>query len=236
MLRSTKVTVALLFVAYAIDYIDRLAINLALPLLGEEFDLDYSQRGLIISTFFIAYNAGPTAWWTARRSIRRSPDGSDRVGGVECLHRPHCPCLVVRDASGCSLSLRSRAGSVSGSCSKARCRAEHPGATCHCHRMDEQFQRRRYASCHRCCGSTSPVDRLAWNVSGRRGARRTLARQHQVVAPAGTSGGERPRSGFLLGQHAHRTSLPRDVALRLDVLRIRLRDLGDVVVGSVLPP
>ncbi len=55
MLRSTKVTVALLFVAYAIDYIDRLAINLALPLLGEELDLDYSQRGLMISTFFIAY-------------------------------------------------------------------------------------------------------------------------------------------------------------------------------------
>ena len=32
MLRSTKVTVALLFVAYAIDYIDRLAINLGSPL------------------------------------------------------------------------------------------------------------------------------------------------------------------------------------------------------------
>ncbi len=72
MLRSTKVTVALLFVAYAIDYIDRLAINLALPLLGEEFDLDYSQRGLIISTFFIAY------------TLAQLPGGllADRYGAV----------------------------------------------------------------------------------------------------------------------------------------------------------
>ena len=78
MLRSTKVTVALLFVAYAIDYIDRLAINLALPLLGEEFDLDYSQRGLIISTFFIAYTLAQLPGGLLADRYGAVPDGSDR--------------------------------------------------------------------------------------------------------------------------------------------------------------
>ncbi|MFF9649284.1 MFS transporter [Streptomyces sp. NPDC014622] len=45
----------LLFTAWIVDYIDRLVINLALPSIGEEFGLDHTRQGLILSAFFLAY-------------------------------------------------------------------------------------------------------------------------------------------------------------------------------------
>ncbi|MDF2894137.1 MAG: transporter [Rhodococcus erythropolis] len=53
----TKTTVWILFFAWSIDYIDRLVINIALPLIGEDLELSHSQRGLVISAFFLAYAA-----------------------------------------------------------------------------------------------------------------------------------------------------------------------------------
>ncbi|PQP17882.1 MFS transporter [Rhodococcus opacus] len=72
MLRSTRITVLLLFAAWAVDYIDRLVINLALPAIGTEFALDYGQRGLIVSAFFVAY------------ALSQIPGGllADRFGAV----------------------------------------------------------------------------------------------------------------------------------------------------------
>ncbi|MFD4259042.1 MFS transporter [Streptomyces sp. NPDC058534] len=62
---------ALLFAAWFIDYADRLVINFVLPSIGDEFDLNRSQQGLIISVFFLAY------------AICQIPGGllADRIGG-----------------------------------------------------------------------------------------------------------------------------------------------------------
>ncbi|MGD6743575.1 MFS transporter [Streptomyces sp. BH106] len=53
--KGAKITVTLLFAAWLIDYIDRLVINLALPSIGHEFDLNRAQQGLAVSVFFVAY-------------------------------------------------------------------------------------------------------------------------------------------------------------------------------------
>ncbi|MFI5808175.1 MFS transporter [Streptomyces sp. NPDC051561] len=53
--RVVRVTVALLFSAWLIDYAERLVINLVLPSVGAEFDLDRGQQGLVVSAFFLAY-------------------------------------------------------------------------------------------------------------------------------------------------------------------------------------
>ncbi|MCX3062038.1 MFS transporter [Streptomyces beihaiensis] len=55
--KGARVTVVLLFAAWLIDYIDRLVINLALPSIGDEFDLSKTQQGLAVSAFFLAYAA-----------------------------------------------------------------------------------------------------------------------------------------------------------------------------------
>ncbi|MEU6444103.1 MFS transporter [Streptomyces sp. NPDC047046] len=53
--RTTRTTAVLLFVAWAVDYIDRQVINLALPSIGETFGLTHGERGLILSAFFVTY-------------------------------------------------------------------------------------------------------------------------------------------------------------------------------------
>ena len=53
--RAARITVILLFAAWVVDYIDRLAINLALPSIGAEFDLGHTEQGMVISAFFLSY-------------------------------------------------------------------------------------------------------------------------------------------------------------------------------------
>ncbi|KGI81973.1 MFS transporter [Actinopolyspora erythraea] len=62
----------MLFAAWTVDYIDRLVVNLALPAMGESFDLAHGERGLIISAFFLTY------------AVFQIPGGlfADRFGGV----------------------------------------------------------------------------------------------------------------------------------------------------------
>ncbi|WP_067701631.1 MFS transporter [Nocardia jejuensis] len=55
--RTTRITIALLFAAWVVDYIDRTVINFALPSIGADLDLDHAQQGLLVSVFFIAYAA-----------------------------------------------------------------------------------------------------------------------------------------------------------------------------------
>ncbi|WP_059058588.1 MFS transporter [Leucobacter sp. G161] len=55
MLPKTRITVILLFAAWTVDYIDRLVINVALPLIRQDLALSHSQAGLIVSSFFLAY-------------------------------------------------------------------------------------------------------------------------------------------------------------------------------------
>jgi MFS transporter, ACS family, aldohexuronate transporter len=52
---TVRKTVLLLFAAYAVDLIDRLAIGNALPQIGTDLHLDHAQRGLAVSVFFVAY-------------------------------------------------------------------------------------------------------------------------------------------------------------------------------------
>ncbi|MFE6900562.1 MFS transporter [Streptomyces sp. NPDC057717] len=52
-----RTTVVLLFAAWFIDYVDRLAIASILPTIGEEFDLNLGRQGLLVSSFFVAYAA-----------------------------------------------------------------------------------------------------------------------------------------------------------------------------------
>ncbi|MEU1868059.1 MFS transporter [Streptomyces gardneri] len=53
--RTVRLTVVLLFAAWLVDYADRLVINLVLPSIGAEFDLDRTQQGFVVSAFFLAY-------------------------------------------------------------------------------------------------------------------------------------------------------------------------------------
>lgn len=53
--RTARITVAVLFLAWLIDYIDRLTVNLALPSIGRTFHLDRTAQGLVVSAFFLAY-------------------------------------------------------------------------------------------------------------------------------------------------------------------------------------
>jgi sugar phosphate permease len=55
--RVTRTSVILLFIAWLIDYIDRLVITLALPSIGHDFNLDKSEQGLILTAFFLTYAA-----------------------------------------------------------------------------------------------------------------------------------------------------------------------------------
>jgi MFS family permease len=49
------VTITILFVAWIVDYVDRLVISTALPSIGKEFGLDHSEQGLLLTVFFISY-------------------------------------------------------------------------------------------------------------------------------------------------------------------------------------
>ena len=53
--RVAVVTVVILFFAWLIDYIDRLVITLALPAIGQQFSLDKTAQGAILTAFFITY-------------------------------------------------------------------------------------------------------------------------------------------------------------------------------------
>ncbi|GAA5053005.1 MFS transporter [Streptomyces similanensis] len=81
MLRTTRTTAVLLFVAWAVDYIDRQVINLALPSIGETFGLTHGERGLLLSAFFVTY------------ALTQIPGGlvAARFGGVRMI----CVALVL---------------------------------------------------------------------------------------------------------------------------------------------
>ncbi|TCP49917.1 sugar phosphate permease [Tamaricihabitans halophyticus] len=68
-------TIALLAGVYIIDYIDRVMIAVALPLIGAEFGLNRTEQGLIVSAFAIAY------------LVSQLPSGllADRVGARPLL-------------------------------------------------------------------------------------------------------------------------------------------------------
>jgi predicted MFS family arabinose efflux permease len=53
--RTATLTVVLLFLAWLIDYIDRLVITVALPFIGVQFHIGKAAQGLILSTFFLTY-------------------------------------------------------------------------------------------------------------------------------------------------------------------------------------
>ncbi len=55
--RLAWITVLLLFFGWLIDYVDRLIITLALPMIGHDFSLNKAEQGLIVTVFFITYAA-----------------------------------------------------------------------------------------------------------------------------------------------------------------------------------
>ncbi|WP_225630741.1 MFS transporter [Streptomyces solaniscabiei] len=73
--RTTRTTAVLLFVAWAVDYIDRQVINLALPSIGETFGLTHGERGMLLSAFFVTY------------ALTQIPGGliAGRFGGVRVM-------------------------------------------------------------------------------------------------------------------------------------------------------
>lgn len=56
--RTERTTLALLVGVFIIDYIDRVMIAVALPLIGHEFGLTKTTQGLVVSAFAIAYLIG----------------------------------------------------------------------------------------------------------------------------------------------------------------------------------
>lgn len=55
--RNAKVAVALTFCAWLLSYADRQLITLALPLIGEDLGIGNTERGLLVSVFFLSYAA-----------------------------------------------------------------------------------------------------------------------------------------------------------------------------------
>lgn len=53
--RTSRTTIGLLMGVYVIDYVDRVMIAIALPLIGAEFGLTKTEQGLVVSAFAIAY-------------------------------------------------------------------------------------------------------------------------------------------------------------------------------------
>ncbi|WP_051342344.1 MFS transporter [Pseudonocardia spinosispora] len=53
--RVIAVSVTILFVAWIVDYVDRLVIATALPTIGTEFGLNHTQQGLLLTAFFVTY-------------------------------------------------------------------------------------------------------------------------------------------------------------------------------------
>jgi MFS family permease len=53
--RATRISVLLLFLAWIVDYIDRLVITLALPDIGRDFDLSKAEEGFVLTAFFLTY-------------------------------------------------------------------------------------------------------------------------------------------------------------------------------------
>lgn len=71
--KTVRITVVLLFTAWLVDYADRLVINLALPSIGDEFDVGRGEQGLIVSAFFLAYALCqiPGGWLADRHGAQR---------------------------------------------------------------------------------------------------------------------------------------------------------------------
>lgn len=69
--KPVKVTAAILFTVWTVDYIDRLVLTIVLPQIGREFMLSNTQKGLLVSAFFLAY------------ALAQIPGGvlTDRIGG-----------------------------------------------------------------------------------------------------------------------------------------------------------
>lgn len=53
--RVATATAVLIFIAWTIDYADRLIITVALPFIGKDLSLNKTEQGAIVSSFFIAY-------------------------------------------------------------------------------------------------------------------------------------------------------------------------------------
>ncbi|TQM12024.1 MFS transporter [Pseudonocardia kunmingensis] len=53
--RTSTATIALLMAVWVIDYVDRTMVAIALPFIGEEFDLSKTEQGWLITTFALAY-------------------------------------------------------------------------------------------------------------------------------------------------------------------------------------
>jgi MFS transporter, ACS family, hexuronate transporter len=53
--RTASVTVGLLMAVWVIDYVDRTMVAIALPFIGEEFDLSKTEQGWLVTTFALAY-------------------------------------------------------------------------------------------------------------------------------------------------------------------------------------
>lgn len=73
--RITTVSITVLFVAWIVNYVDRLAITTALPSIAKEFGLDHTQQGLVLTAFFITY------------ALFQLPGGllADRVGAKKTM-------------------------------------------------------------------------------------------------------------------------------------------------------
>jgi MFS family permease len=73
--RTAYATIIILFLAWLIDYIDRLVITLALPTIGKQFHLNAVEQGAILSIFFFSY------------AILQVPGGwlADKIGATKTM-------------------------------------------------------------------------------------------------------------------------------------------------------
>ncbi len=80
--------VALMFVLYTINCIDRIALSVGLPVIGKEFELSPAMQGLILSAFFWTYCGFqiPGGWAADRWGGRRVLGWSTALwGSFQCL-------------------------------------------------------------------------------------------------------------------------------------------------------
>lgn len=104
--KVARITVTLLFLAWLVDYVDRLVITLALPFVGKTFSLNKAKQGLILTVFFTTYALSqmPGGFLAdkigARKTMTISLVGWPIFTGLTAVASNYATLLVIRALFG----------------------------------------------------------------------------------------------------------------------------------------
>jgi len=88
MTRMRWAIIWLAFIGLSINYLDRSSLSVALPFMGDDFQLSGTQKGMIFAAFFWSYDVCQlAAGWYVDKVGRAAPSPSRRCGG-RCAQWP----------------------------------------------------------------------------------------------------------------------------------------------------